>query len=113
MMKPAPPAAPQFSLRIALTGAFLILSPFVTYLLLSIKGLPSFAISHQGQVLVWIYSVTWVPALLAGLLLSGTVSTLIQKTPYFHCPYDFGRCFSLGAIAGALAEAAATAFYRA
>jgi hypothetical protein len=104
---------PQFRLRIAITLLFALLTPPVTYILLALKGLPTFAMTHQGEALLWAYSVTWVPALLAGLLLSGIVSQVIQKTDSFHKPYDFGRSFSLGAIGGALSEAVATAFYRA
>jgi hypothetical protein len=103
----------QFPLRAVLTGSFLLLTPLVTYLLILMKGIPEFATNQQGQVLIWVYAVTWVPSLLAGLLLSGVVSMFIQKNGYFHKPYDFGRCFSLGAIAGAISEAIATAFYRA
>src|SRR5437879_3204041 len=101
-MKPANPADPQLLLRASITASFALLAPFTTYMLLMLKGFPSFALPHTGTVLIWVYSVTWVPALLAGVLLSGIVSTLIQKMAFFHRPYDFGRSFSLGAIAGAL-----------
>src|SRR4051812_9268562 len=94
----------QFPLRAVLTGAFFLFTPFVTYLLLAAKGFPTFATQHPGQILIWVYEVTWVPALLSGILLSSVVSRLIYKTSYFHKPYDFGRSFSLGAIAGALSE---------
>jgi hypothetical protein len=93
--------------------SFLAVTPLVTLLLLWMKGLPTFAVEHVGEVLIWVYGVTWVPALLAGTLLAVIVSTVSKETDYFHRPYDFGRCFSLGAIVGALTEALATWGYRA
>ena len=64
------------------------------------------------EILIWVYEMTWAPALHAGLLLGFTVLSVIQRTPYFHRPYDFGRSFSLGAVAGAIAQALATWLYR-
>jgi hypothetical protein len=98
-------------IKFLLIGSFSLLTPLVTFLLLWAKGLPDFA--STGQVFVWAYAVTWVPALVAGVLLAVIVCGVIQRTPYFHNPYDFGRCFSLGAISGALTEAFTTFVYRA
>jgi len=102
----------SLQVRASLTFAFVVMAPFTTFILLTLKGLPTFAISHVEQVLIWVYGVTWIPALLSGLLLSAIVSNLLNQTDYFHRPYDFGRCFSLGAITGALTEALATGRYR-
>ncbi len=92
---------------------FLMFAPLTTYALLVLKGLPVFATAHQGDVLIWVYQMTWIPALIAGGLVSLAAILLTAKTSFFHHPYDFGRCFSLGAISGALAEALATCSYRA
>jgi len=97
-------------MNIVLAAAFFVLAPFMTFILLWLKGLPSFA--SPAQVLAWVYGVTWAPALLAGVLLAAVVSTVVQRTAYFQRPYDFGRCFSLGAIVGALTQASATWIYR-
>jgi len=109
------PPAPFKKLPVGLqiAGSFLILAPLTTFLLIVLKGLPAFAASQLGEVLIWVYTVTWIPALLAGALLGGLVVMSAARTSYFHQPYDFGRSLSLGAIAGALAEALATWTYRA
>ncbi|HVO32803.1 MAG TPA: hypothetical protein VMU17_02740 [Elusimicrobiota bacterium] len=93
-------------------AAFTALAPLFTFLLLVIKGLPSFAAPHWPDVLLWVYQVTWLAAAVAGLLLSGILVAIRRKLSYFLSPYDFGRCFSLGAIAGATVEAASTWTYR-
>src|SRR5439155_106446 len=82
------------------------------FVLLILKGLPTFAESHLLDVVLWVYSVTWIPALLAGILLSAVVVPTVSRTRYFHQPYDFGRCLSLGAIVGSIVEALATLLYR-
>jgi uncharacterized membrane protein len=83
-----------------------------TYALIILKGLPSFALSDPLTVLSWIFHVTWMAALLAGFLVAALVWKIVQETPAFTQPYDFGRCFSLGAVVGALAEAVSTWCYR-
>jgi hypothetical protein len=97
----------------AATLAFLILSPFITLVLLYLKGLPSFTVGHNLELVLWVYQVTWVPALMSGLVLALALAAIRPWIAYFTRPYDFGRCFSLGAIAGALAEALCTWVYRA
>jgi hypothetical protein len=99
-------------LKFLLIGSFLLLTPLVTGFLLWMKGFPDFAAGHPWAVFLWIYNVTWVPALVAGVLVAVVVSGVVRRTNYFHKPFDFGRSFSLGAIVGALAEAFATWFYR-
>jgi len=94
------------------TILFLIDAPLCTFALLLQKGLPPIAAGHVFDVVIWVYQVTWVPALVSGLLLSATLRGIRPWFPYFTKPYDFGRCFSLGAITGALAEAVATGGYR-
>jgi hypothetical protein len=96
----------------AATMAFLILSPLVTLGLLFLKGLPSFTAGHPLELVLWVYQVTWVPALMSGFLLSFVLDAIRTRMSYFTQPYDFGRCFSLGAISGALAEAFCTWLYR-
>jgi hypothetical protein len=96
-----------------LTLLFFALTPLTTFILIWLRGLPSFAADRMGEVIVWVYGVTWVPAILAAVLLTAIVSVTTGKTGFFHRPYDFGRCFSLGAISGALTEALATWSYRA
>jgi hypothetical protein len=86
--------------------------PVVTFNLLLWKGLPSFAAPFRGEVLYWIFTVTWVPALISGSLLAVLLMVIVRRTTSLHDPYDFGRCFSLGAVAGALSEALATGAYR-
>lgn len=103
----------NFKSRSLLMLSFLIVTPLVTFVLLVLKGLPSFAAEHTLEVLVWVFSSTWAPALMAGALLASIVSAVSKETGYFHRPYDFGRCFSLGAIVGAVSEALATWGYRA
>jgi hypothetical protein len=96
-----------------ITLGFVVLVPLYTYLLLAIKGLPDFANSHQVEVVTWLFQSTWLAALASGLVVSVAVSVIVSQTPYFHDPFDFGRCFSLGAVLGALAEAPATYLVRA
>jgi hypothetical protein len=91
---------------------FMGLVPLYTYLLLVLKGLPAFAVSHQIDVLAWVYESTWLAALISGLLVSVVLSIVVKRTPYFHRPFDFGRCFSLGGIMGALADTPATWLHR-
>jgi len=93
--------------------SFLILSPLITLGLLILKGLPSFTAGHNLQLVLWVYQVTWVPALMSGILLSFVLAAIRPWMNFFTRPYDFGRCFSLGAISGALAEAFCTWTYRA
>jgi hypothetical protein len=99
-------------LKFLLIGSFLLLTPAVTAVLLWLRGLPDFVRGYPGAFVVWVYGVAWVPALVAGVLLAVIVSGVVRRTAYFHQPFDFGRSFSLGAIAGALTEAFATWFYR-
>jgi|SRR5579871_5926700 len=93
--------------------SFLIFTPLAIFILLVIKGLPSFAVGHEMDVFVWAYQVTWMPAAVSGLLFSIVLSGVRPWVGFFVRPFDFGRCFSLGAIAGALAEAFSTWAYRA
>jgi len=95
------------------TFSFLIFTPFVTFVLIAVKGLPSFAIGHEIDVFLWVYQVTWLPALVSGVLFSSVLVGVKPWMGFFIQPYDFGRCFSLGAITGALAEAISTWAYRA
>jgi hypothetical protein len=110
--KRPPTPFPKLPEGLKIMGLFLLLAPLVTFLLIWLKGLPDFAIDRPWDVLLWVYSVTWIPAIMTGGLLSGTVIQTASQTRYFHQPYDFGRCFSLGAIAGALCEALSTTIYR-
>jgi len=100
-------------IAIKTTLTFLIFAPLVSFVLLVIKGLPHFAIDHPIDVLVWVYQATSLPALVSGGLLAAVLAGVQPRIGFFTEPYDFGRCFSLGAIAGALAEAFSTAAYRA
>ena len=93
--------------------SFTFLSPLVTFGLIVFKGLPSFASEHVGDVFVWVYQVTWIPALLSGILLWLLLAGLRAQLPFFTQPYDFGRCFSLGTVAGAVVEAVSTWGWRA
>jgi hypothetical protein len=95
-----------------MTVSFLLLSPLCTFGLLFLKGLPAFAAGHTFEVLVWVYQVTWMPALSSGLLLAGVLIAIRPWLPFFIRPYDIGRSFSLGAVTGALAEALSTWGYR-
>ena len=103
----------MFPLVFWIAGLFVLLAPLATFVLLMLKGLPPFAMAHLGQVLLWVYQVSWIAALVAGVLLGTLVAEVTARTSYFDRPYDFGRCFSLGAIGGALSEALATWLYRA
>jgi hypothetical protein len=111
--KRPPSPFPKIPVALTMTAGFLATAPLTTFVLLVLKGLPDFAASHQGEVLLWVYTVTWKPALLAGVLLGGVVVTIVSRTRSFHQPFDFGRSLSLGAVVGALAEALATGLYRA
>lgn len=91
--------------------SFVLGIPLMTYALLALKGLPAFAVPHQLDVMAWVFRVTSMAALLAGFLVSILVWTMINSTGFFTRPYDFGRCFSLGAITGAFAEALSTWMY--
>jgi uncharacterized protein (TIGR02246 family) len=106
---------PAFRARIrpiAVAVGFCIAAPLVTYAALMLRGFPSFVSGHPWIILGWAYSVTWVPAVLSGVILGVAVAAVVRRTDSFHAPYDFGRCFSLGAIVGAIAEAFATTVYR-
>jgi hypothetical protein len=94
------------------TLGFLLLVPLYTDILLVLKGLPGFAASHPMDVVVWVYASTWLAALVSGLLVSAVATLIVRRTSYFHQPFDFGRCFSLGGIMGALAEMPATWLHR-
>jgi hypothetical protein len=93
--------------------SFTILSPFITFGLIVFKGLPGFAANHVIDVLIWVYHVTWVPALLSGVLLWLLLRVLQPHLAFFTKPYDLGRCFSLGAISGGIADAFFTWGWRA
>jgi len=92
---------------------FVILVPLVTLGLLMMKGLPSFTNGYEAEVVVWVYRLTWLPGFLSGGLLALVLISLRSRIYYFIRPYDLGRCFSLGAITGAVAEAFSTWAYRA
>ena len=100
------------SLALKTTLSFVVLSPLITYGLLIGKGLPSFAAGHLWDVLVFAYQMAWIPALLSGLLLSLVLAGVRPWALWFIRPYDFGRCFSLGVVSGALTQAASTWGYR-
>jgi len=108
--KPTPPIAYFF---VWVTLSFWVLAPLCTFELLLLKGLPSFAEGYRVVVLLWIYQVTWLPALVSGLLVSAVLVGLRPRLDHFLNPFDIGRCFSLGVITGALAEALSTWAYRA
>ncbi len=99
--------------RLILTLGFLVGSPLITFLLLWVRGLPDFAQGHLDQVLIWVFSVVWIPALFSGALLSALLAFIVAHTPYFHKPYDIGRSISLGAVLGAVLQALTTLGYRA
>jgi hypothetical protein len=101
-----------FNLRISTFLAFVLLSPLMTFVLLWMKGLPDFAEGKKGEVILWVYGMTWVPALITGLLLSVLIARIVRKINYFHKPYDVGRCLSLGAVLGATIQGLATHGYR-
>jgi len=105
--------SPPSGLRLVplMTMAFVIGAPIITCALLALKGLPVFASPHGMTVLAWVFHVTWMAALMAGFLVSILVWKVVNSTGFFTQPYDFGRCFSLGAITGALAEAFTTWIY--
>ena len=96
-----------------MTLGFTVLAPLYTYILLVLKGLPEFAMSHHGEVLLWVYQSTWPAALASGALLSMIIVLTVRQTQYFHQPFDFGRSFSLGAVCGTLAEVPITSLHRA
>jgi hypothetical protein len=88
----------------ALAFSYWAVFPAVTFILLWLKGLPSFTQGRLGRVIVWSYE--------AGMLLALVVWIIVRRTKYFHQPYDFGRCFSLGAVLGAVIQALSTWLYR-
>src|SRR5665213_166958 len=94
------------------TILFSIVAPLCTFGMLFLKGLPHFTAGHALDVVIWIYQVTWIPSLISGLLLSAVFYGIRPWRSYFIQPYDFGRCFSLGAIVGAITEASTTWGYR-
>lgn len=107
----APPKLPprlKFKLGGIIILGFLILSPILTFFLFLVKGLPDFARARLLLVLGWVFQTTWLAALVAGVLIAAIVLATVQRTPIFIYPYDFGRCFSLGAIVGGIAEALGT-----
>jgi len=108
-----PQAIPCTFLIVKIALGFVVLVPLYTYSLLVLKGLPSFAESHQIDVVIWVYERTWLAAAVSGVVVSAMVSVIVRRTAYFHSPFDFGRCFSLGAVLGVLAEAPATYVHRA
>jgi len=101
----------RISLRIVLS--FMLLSPLITFGMITFRGLPSFATGHLSDVLVWVYQVTWIPALLSGILLWRVLAGIKPWLFFFVEPFDFGRCFSLGAVTGAVVEALSTWGWRA
>jgi hypothetical protein len=103
---------PTRRLIATITVAFALLGPWVTLGLLALKGLPPFVHDRFGQMILWVYLETGVPALAAGLLVSSLAVSVVRRSRTFHQPYDFGRCFSLGAIVGALAHGATTFLFR-
>jgi len=105
-------ALPTKNLFVMLLLLFSAGSPLAMFGLLVTKGLPSFAAVQTWQAFLWVYQVTWMPALLAGVLMASLTVVLTARSPYFHQPFDFGRSFSLGAICGALFEAFATWLFR-
>jgi len=113
-MKPAlqTPAIPAGTANVLATLGFTLLVPFYTYVLLVLKGLPDFAVSHPIDVVAWVYESTWLAGLVAGLVVFAATLAIVRRTPFFHRPFDFGRCFSLGGITGALVEMPATWLHR-
>jgi hypothetical protein len=86
--------------------------PLATFALLAMRGLPSFAVFKTWEVFLWVCQVTWVPAVISGVILGGVTGSVGSRSAYLHYPYDLGRCFSVGAIVGALGEAFSTALFR-
>lgn len=103
---------PLVRLSTAVTVAFVVFLPLVTWVLIWLRGLPSFAGDHPVETLLWVYQVTWIPSLLGGFVVGLVLTALRPRWPFFIRPYDIGRCLSFGAILGALAEALATWTYR-
>jgi hypothetical protein len=95
-----------------ITGSFVGVVPLSTFALLAAKGFPSFVTGHLWEVILWVYAVSWIPALCCGAVTSVVVLVLAARTTFFHRPYDVGRCVSLGAITGTLTEGLATWLYR-
>ena len=106
--------APQLRTQVfpALALSYWAAFPAMTFFLLWLKGLPTVAQDHVGLTVLWTYEVTWIPAAFAGILTSIFAWVIVRRTLYFHYPYDFGRCFSLGAVTGALFQALVTWLYR-
>lgn len=107
-----PRSAPSFIRFVSVTTiSFFIGAPAMTYVLLALKGLTAFAAPHRIEMMAWVFHVTWMSALMTGLSVSMIIWKIVSGTGFFTQPYDFGRCFSLGAIIGACAEAFWTWMY--
>jgi hypothetical protein len=102
----------RWTVALPVTVSLAVLIPALTFVLFALKGIPSFAAGHLREILVWIYQVSWVPALFSGAATSAIVLAIIARTGFFHRPYDAGRCISLGAVTGAVTEGLATWLYR-
>ncbi|MFA5974610.1 MAG: hypothetical protein WC859_00395 [Elusimicrobiota bacterium] len=85
--------------------SYVLLVHVLLWMFLIIKGVPSLVQGHPLLFVGWVIETTWLAALIGGGLLMGVTIFLVRCTNCFHHPYDFGRCFSLGAIVGSLAQA--------
>jgi hypothetical protein len=85
---------------------FAVGAPLITYTLMWLKGIFTFEDSAWKIALAWTYQVTLFPSLVSGTAIWGLLRAITQRTAYFHRPYDFGRCFSLGAVTGAVLHSA-------
>lgn len=94
------------------TLGFVVFAPLYTYILLVLRGLPAVAISHQLEVVIWVYRSTWLAALISGVVVSAFVLMVVRRTVFFFQPFDFGRCFSLSGVTGAIVEVPATCLHR-
>jgi len=103
---------PFARVAVPLALLFTVVAPLATFVLLAAKGLPAFTAFKTWEVMLWVYQVTWMPALLSGIILGVTTARVTSVTGYLHQPYDVGRCLSVGAIVGALAEALITSSFR-
>lgn len=90
---------------IGLMVSYTLLCPLVLLGLFWLQGLPGVALSHPLTFLLWVFSDTWLASIVSGAALAWGTRFLIQRTGYFHQPFDVGRSFSMGAIGGALAQA--------